>query len=56
MDFKVVFEHNAHGHVVKMLFGAGARRYVALLALVCNFDLPRMFITCSNEVQAFKVR
>ena len=29
---KVAFVHNAHGHVVKMLFGAGTRPYMALLA------------------------
>ena len=29
---KVVFVHNAHGHAVKMPFGAGTRRHMALLA------------------------
>ena len=29
---KVGFVRNAHGHVVKMPFGTGTRRYVALLA------------------------
>ena len=29
---KVVFVRNAHGHVVKMPFGAGTRRYMAVLA------------------------
>ena len=29
---KVVFVRNVYGHVVKMPFGAGTRRYVAVLA------------------------
>ena len=29
---KVVFVRNAHGHVVKMPFGAGTKAYVAMLA------------------------
>ena len=29
---KVVFVRNAHGHVVKMPFGASTKRYVARLA------------------------
>ena len=47
---------NAHGHVVKMPFGAGTKHYVAVLALamVYNFYLLRMFIIWSNEAQAFK--
>ena len=53
---KVVFVRNAHGHVVKMPFGAGTKAYVAVLALalVYNFYLPRTFIIWSIEAQAFK--
>ena len=29
---KVVFVRNAHGHVLKMPFGAGTKAYVAVLA------------------------
>ena len=46
---------NAHGHVVKMPFGAGIKHYMAVLALVMvyNFYLQRTFIIWSNEAQAF---
>ena len=49
---------NAHGHVVKMPFGAGTKAYVAVQAkaLVYNFYLPRMFFIWSIEAQAFKAR
>ena len=43
---------NAHGHVVKMPFGAGTKHYVA--AMIYNFYLLRTFIIWSNEAQAFK--
>ena len=55
---KFVFVRNMHGHVEKMPFGAGTRRYVALLAhdqaLIYNFYLPTTFIIRSNDEQAFK--
>ena len=42
----------------KKPFGAGTKRYVALLALslVCYFYLLRTFITWSNQAQAFRAR
>ena len=49
--------HNVLTHVVKSCsVGAGAKRCVVLQAstLVCNFYLLRMFVTGSNEVQAFE--
>ena len=48
--------HNAHGYVVKMLFGASTKQYVAVLAqaLAYNFYLLRTFIVWSNEAQALK--
>ena len=56
--FSKVFVRNAHGHVVKMSFGAGTKAHVAVLALalVYNFYLPRTFIIWSIEAQAFKAR
>ena len=47
---------NTHGHVVKMPFGAGTKRYVAKLAsaLVYNFYPLRTSIIWSNEAQLFK--